>query len=223
MTDKDKIEEVLRNAPNGVEPRADLADDAAALAQKLYADKPKKTKKKWKLATVFSCLAACVFVAVFVPVYYRLQPQKPVIRYYTDVDLTKEDLLDTDLFVTQNHLNIKYFQNASQSYLNRITETSEPAIIEQHYLYFDSDNYDVVELGICLTNDDFERYNLFHDCSNLMTVNDIKIKYRITESANRYSIFAVCQVESYRYYWQITALQGEERIEYYINYLFGNE
>ena len=45
MTDKDKIEEALRNAPNGVEPRADLADDAAALAQKLYADKPKNTKK----------------------------------------------------------------------------------------------------------------------------------------------------------------------------------
>lgn len=46
MTDKDRIEEALRNAPNGVKPRADLAGDAAALAQKLYADKPKKTKRK---------------------------------------------------------------------------------------------------------------------------------------------------------------------------------
>ena len=107
MTDKDRIEEALRNAPNGVEPRADLADDAAALAQKMYADKPKKTKKKWKLATVFSCLAACVFVAVFMPVYYHLRPQESVVHYYTDVDLTKEDLLDTDLFVSQNHLKIK--------------------------------------------------------------------------------------------------------------------
>lgn len=223
MTDKDKIEEALRNAPNGVKPRADLAGDAAALAQKMYADKPKKTKKKWKLATVFSCLAACVFVAVFMPVYYHLRPQESVVHYYTDVDLTKEDLLDTDLFVSQNHLKIKYFQNASQSYLNRITETSEPAIIEQHYFYFGQSHYDVVELGICLTNDDFERYNFYKKLTNQMTVNGIDVQYTITEQPNDYTIKAVCQVESYRYYWQITALQGEERIEYYINYLFGNE
>lgn len=223
MTDKDRIEEALRNAPNGVKPRADLAGDAAALAQKLYADKPKKTKRKWKLATVFSCLAACIFVAVFVPVYCHLQPQEPVIHYYTDVDLTSEELGNPDSFIVENSLNVKYFHDAQKTYISRITETSELALIEQNYLYFDSDNYDVVELGICLTNDDFERYNMFQDCSNRMTVNEIDVKYRITESANRYSILAVCQVESYRYYWQITALQGEERIEYYINYLFGNE
>ena len=213
MTDKDKIEEALRSVPNGVEPRADLADDAAALAQELYAEKPKRAKKRWRLATVLSCAAACVFVAVFVPVYYHFQPQPPVIRYYTA----------TTSFVSENRLDIKYFQDASQSYLNRITETSEPAIIEQHYFYFDQSHYDDVQLDICLTNDDFDRYERYQNCSNQMTVNDIEVKYLITEAANRYSILAVCQVESYRYYWQITALQGEERIEYYIGYLFGNE
>lgn len=223
MTDKDKIEEALRSVPNGVEPRADLADDAAALAQELYAEKPKRAKKRWRLATVLSCAAACVFVAVFVPVYYHFQPQPPVIRYYTDIDLTKEELVDTTSFVSENRLDIKYFQDASQSYLNRITETSEPAIIEQHYFYFDQSHYDDVQLDICLTNDDFDRYERYQNCSNQMTVNDIEVKYLITEAANRYSILAVCQVESYRYYWQITALQGEERIEYYIGYLFGNE
>ena len=64
MTDKDKIEEALRNAPNGVEPRADLADDAAALAQKLYADKPKKTKKMEARNRLFLfgcvCFRGCV-------------------------------------------------------------------------------------------------------------------------------------------------------------------
>lgn len=162
-------------------------------------------------------------MAVFVPVYCHLQPQEPVIHYYTDVDLTSEELGNPDSFIVENSLNVKYFHDAQKTYISRITETSELALIEQNYLYFDSDNYDVVELGICLTNDDFERYNMFQDCSNRMTVNEIDVKYRITESANRYSILAVCQVESYRYYWQITALQGEERIEYYINYLFGNE
>ena len=223
MTDKDKIEEALRNAPNGVEPRADLADDAAALAQKLYADKPKKTKKKWKLATVFSCLAACVFVAVFVPVYYRLQPQKPVIRYYTDVDLTTEEVANADSIVFENSLNVKYFHDAQKTYISRITETSELAIIEQNYFYFDSENYDFVELGICLTNDVYERYNMFQECSTQMTVKGIDVQYTIKEQPNDYTIKSVCQVESYLYYWQITALQGEERIEYYINYLFGNE
>ena len=74
MTDKDKIEEALRNAPNGVEPRADLADDAAALAQKLYADKPKKTKKNGSSQPsfpvwlrVFSWLCLCPYTIAYSP------------------------------------------------------------------------------------------------------------------------------------------------------------
>lgn len=223
MTGKDKIEEALRSVPNGVEPRADLADDAAALAQELYAEKPKRAKKKWRLATVLSCAAACVFVAVFVPVYYHFQPQPPVIRYYTDFDLTMEDLPDTAAFVSENRYNVKYFQNAQHTNLYRITETSEPVIIEQSYIYFDQSHYDVVELNICLTNDDFNRFEIYQKLHNQITVNGIEVQYSITEQPNEYSILAVCQVESYRYYWQITALQGEERIEYYIGYLFGNE
>lgn len=127
---------------------------------------------------------------------------------------------DIEGVVTDNSLSICYFSDAQQTSLYRVKETGELVLIVQKYVYVDSENADNVELSVCLTNDEFAQLEKFTALDSQKVIGGIAVDYRLSEAQGEYAIQAKCEVNSVRYYWNISALQGEEKLDYYISYLF---
>lgn len=229
MADKKEIEEALKNFPNEAELNMDLVSDAENLTRELYcgkhASKPRTRRKIWGVAVLSLCFCA-LLVGIIVPLAVRSpavdEPvvEPPVIHYFNDKELVKEQIFDVEGFVAQNAVNAKFFSESQQSFLFRIKETNIPVIIYQEYNYYDENNYDIIKLEICFSDDQFSRYDRFQNIDDIKNIDDIEVKYSIVPTSNKFKILAKCHVDSYYYYFEILSFGGEERIDYYINYLF---
>lgn len=224
MKDTEEIEKKIREFGEPIEPNPDLTNQAKLLVEELYGGNRVKKKKKnfWKIFSVSAAACACILVAILVPTLTRSSgPNLPPVNRYADENLTAETLIDVNQFVADNKFDCKYFMEAQQNSLFRVVETSQPVIIEQQYVYIDSSSFDTILLDVCLTQDEFDRFEKFQSLKEQKTVNDIVVQYSIAQAGNRNTVMAKCEVDSYRYYWNISTLQGAERIDFYINYLFG--
>lgn len=226
MKDTEEIEKKIREFGEPIEPNPDLTNQAKLLVEELYGGNRVKKKKKnfWKIFSVSAAACACILVAILVPTLTRSSgPNLPPVNRYADENIESERLENIAEFITNNNYTCKYFVEAQQSYVNRIIETSQPVIIEQRYTFIDINNesLDSIFLNICLTQDEFDRFEKFQNLKEQKTVNDIVVQYSIAQEGNRNTVMAKCEVDSYRYYWNISTLQGAERIDFYINYLFG--
>lgn len=230
MRDKKEIEELLRKFSEQEEPNPSLAQDAENLAQQLYSNKHvNKTRKfHWfHIGAIMAACCACILIGVLVPVYFVLSPsQSPtkeptVINYYTDAELDSERLTNLNEFVSGNSIQFRYLPDAQQTTVFYVKETHQPVIVAQQYVYFDNENYDTVDIEICLSKDQFTRLEKFTNFDKQKKLNDdITVYYSISYSSNGCEILALCEADSIRYYWNITSLQGEERLDYYIQFLF---
>lgn len=224
MKDTEEIEKKIREFGEPIEPNPDLTNQAKLLVEELYGGNRVKKKKKnfWKIFSVSAAACACILVAILVPTLTRSSgPNFPPINRYTDDNLKTERVENIKDFALQNNLTCKYFLQAQQNFLSSVKETNKVAIIEQQYIYIDNLNFDTVLLDICLTNDEFDRFDKFQNLKQNRQVNGINVEYSLTEENDGNTIMAKCEVDSYRYYWNISTLQGAERIDFYINYLFG--
>lgn len=226
MKDTEEIEKKIREFGEPIEPNPDLTNQAKLLVEELYGGNRVKKKKKnfWKIFSVSAAACACILVAILVPTLTRSSgPNLPPVNRYADENLTAEKILNIEEFISQNNITCKYFSDAQQSVENRVVGTEQLVIIEQRYTFIDINNgsFDSIYLNICLSNDEFERFNKFSELTEQKTVNDIVVQYSIAQEGNRNTVMAKCEVDSYRYYWNISTLQGAERIDFYINYLFG--
>lgn len=224
MADKKEIEEALKNFPNEAELNMDLVSDAENLTRELYcgkhASKPRTRRKIWEIAVLSLCFCA-LLVGIIVPLAVRSPAvEPPAIHYYNDEELVREQIFDVEGFVAQNAVNAKFFSESQQSFLLCIKETNTPVIIYQEYNYYDESNYDAVKFEVNFTDDKFSRYEIYENLQNIKQIDGIEVKYNITQKNNKFEIFAKCHVDSYYYYFEIQSLGGEERIDYYINYLF---
>ena len=224
MADKKEIEEALKNFPNEAELNMDLVSDAENLTRELYCgkrvQKPRMRRKIWEIAALSLCFCA-LLVGIIVPLAVRSPAvEPPVIHHYSDSELVKEQIFDMDSCIAENAVNAKSLSEAQQTFLYRVIETNQPVIILQEYSYNDENDYDIVKLEICLTDDRFNRYEIYQDLSDLKQINGIEVKYNITQMNDEVTILAYCQVDTYYYYFEMQTLGGEERIDYYINYLF---
>ena len=223
MKETEEIERDIREFAEPIEPNPDLTLKAKRLAQELYGGNGTKPKKKnfWKIFSVVATACACVLVAILVPTLTR-SPSIPPVNRYSDEKMESDIIENIEAFITSNNYTCKYFADAQQSYVNRVIETSQPVIIEQRYTFLDIENesLDSIFLNICLTQDEFERFEGYGELVEQKQVNAITVQYSIVQTGNRNTIMAKCEVESYRYYWNITTLQGADRIDFYINYLF---
>lgn len=229
MADKKEIEEALKNFPNEAELNMDLVSDAENLTRELYCgkgvQKPRSRRKIWQIAVLSLCFCA-LLVGIIVPLAVRSpavdEPvvEPPVIHYYNDGELVKEQIFDAEAFIAENAADAKFFSEAQQTYIYSIKDTNTPVIIQQEYIYFDESNYDVIKLEICFSKDKFSRYEIYENLQNIKQIDSIEVKYSISQKNNKFEIFAKCYVDSYYYYFEILSFGGEERIDYYINYLF---
>lgn len=222
MADKKEIEEALKNFPNEAELNMDLVSDAENLTRELYCGKHalKPRRKIWGIAVLSLCFCA-LLVGIIVPLAVRSPAvEPPVIHYYNDEELVREQIFDVEDFIAENAAHAKFFSEAEQTSIFTIRETNNPVIIYQEYNYYDENNYDSVKLEICFTDDQFSRYVKYENLKSLKQIDGIEVKYKITQKNNKFEIFAKCHVDSYYYYFEILSVGGEERIDYYINYLF---
>lgn len=224
MADKKEIEEALKEFPNKAELNMDLVSDAENLTRELYCGQrvqnPRTRRKIWEIAVLSLCFCA-LLVGIIVPLAVRSPAvEPPVIHYYNDGELVREQLSDVEDFVAQNAVDAKFFSEAEQTSIYSIIETNTPVIIYQEYNYYDENNYDSVKLEICFTEDKFSRYEIYENLQSIKQIDSIEVKYSISKKNNKSEIFAKCYVDSYYYYFEILSLGGEERIDYYISYLF---
>ena len=224
MKDTEEIEKKIREFGEPIEPNPDLTNQAKLLVEELYGGNRVKRKKKnfWKIFSVSAAACACILVAILVPTLTRSSgPSLPPINRYTDDNLYQERIANVEDYITQKNLTCKYFSESQQSFVNCVIESTQPVIIEQQYIYIDDDNFDTIQLEICLTQDEFDRFDKFQNLKQNRQVNGISVIYSVTEENDGNTIMAKCEVDSFRYYWNISTLQGAERIDFYINYLFG--
>ena len=224
MKDTEEIEKKIREFGEPIEPNPDLTNQAKLLVEELYGGNRVKKKKKnfWKIFSVSAAACACILVAILVPTLARSSgPNLPPVNRYADENIESETLIDVSQFVSDNKFDCKYFAEAQQNSLFHVVETNQPVIIEQQYVYIDSSSFDTILLDICLTRDEFDRFDKFSVSTEQKQVNGINVEYSLTEENDGNTIMAKCEVDSYRYYWNISTLQGAERIGFYINYLFG--
>ena len=227
MADKKQIEETLKDLPHSIELKEDLVCDAEKLTRDLYATKKsrKLCKKSWRLFTAISVCCMCVLIGVVTPIVYYLKPtdqpfiEPPIIKNYTDNELGDEELLNIEQFVSESEFGIKYFIDAQKSTVYRVLETEKPCIIAQQYIYFDQSNYDIVRFEVCLTNDTFNRHEAYQQLPEQRKIQDIEVQYSFTETKNGNIILAKFQFESHWYYLNISVINGEERLDYYIEQL----
>lgn len=222
MPEEKEIEEVLKEYPEKQKPNPDLAQDAEALAQTLYEAKRKGKRKigRFKLVAIVTVCCACALTGILVPVLYNGESAGRAPVYFTEAELVLELTGDIEGVATENRLSICYFSDAQQTYLYRVKETEELVLITQQYFYYDSESIDNIELSICLTNDEFAQLEKFTALDSQKVIGGIAVDYRLSEAQGEYAIQAKCEVNSVRYYWNISALQGEEKLDYYISYLF---
>lgn len=222
MADKKEIEEALKNFPNEAELNMDLVSDAENLTRELYCGKHalKPRRKIWGIAVLSLCFCA-LLVGIIVPLAVRSPAvEPPVIHYYNDEELVREQIFDVEDFIAENAAHAKFFSEAEQTSIFSIIETNTPVIIQQEYVYFDENNYDSVKFEICFTDDQFSRYDRFQELNDIKQIDGIEVKYSIVPTIDEFKILAKCHVDTYYYYFEISSVGGEERIDYYINYLF---
>lgn len=225
MRSREEIEKFLREFPERTKPNPDLAQDAARLAEQLYQKPARKPRRLswWKIGAIISACCACVLTAVLVPVYSLRTPPElpPIINSYTDEDLRTENVRNIEELISSHHFSFHYLPSAQQNYIQRVVKTEQIVIISQQYFYFDENNYDIVNLDICLTKDEFVEFEKYHNFQTQRNISGIDVQYKLRQSVDGCEILAKCEVDSVRYFWTINALQGEERLDYYIGYLFG--
>lgn len=170
--------------------------------------------------TLALCFAALLLVAVLLFVFLWDGNSDPL-RYYDDGMIYNEQITDINEYKSANDLNFFCYEEgfvSAQNEAYRLIDGDELVFILQNALFLNQSSFDSVMLGICFSNDEFQRFADFIGLEESIRVGEIDIAYKI-ESDNRNNIYSKFSVDDVVYYLSITTSGGAETIARYVEML----
>lgn len=224
MDDKKDIFKVIEEYPNEQDVNLFVINDAKALAEELYGVGKVKNNRKNKtvLKMVFASFASCiVLVLIFLPIY--LNSIKEVSRYYSADQLQSIKVDNIENFVAINNLNILYFnaeQAMSQNNAYYIQETNELVFLTQSSVIISENGFDLIELGIVMSNHSFEKFAEYVDLKNEMLSGNIKVFYAEEKNLDEKTIIkAKFNYNNVNYYMNIATTNKTGKLDSYVKML----
>lgn len=207
MDEIDEKLERIKNFADEVETNPDLYLKAERLIGELYGAEAKARKQKRKLfwarigGLVSACAVACTIV-IAVPFIYSKDNQ---VHRFLNSQLEMESIGNVDDFVENEKLDILYFKDSNaQSFVYKIQDTNESAILSQKFIYAHENIVDSLEFNICFLNGEFEKFDGFNKLSEQTVIAGIEIIYEIQNTLGLNIVNAYFSIDSTRYYMTIT-------------------
>lgn len=217
MKDFEEIEQQLKDYPETQTLDFALTEKAVARAEELYGEKArakKRRNKRIKIGAVATACAACVTLAIVLPVCLSDNSFKNQI-FMID-DLKSEEIVDAQPFMG----NVSYFKvEDTQNKLYRVIKNNRPAYLEQKFTYVKNSEADVVQCNICLIPNEIFVFNVYKDLPETMVYGNISVQYSSTLENNRYNVLTKFEINGTRYFMDINSFQEDGNITTYLDQL----
>ena len=178
------------------------------------------SSKRTRILTIaLCCVALLLVVAILLP--FLLREKESPIHYYDDVSIYSETISDIDQFISENNLEFAYYDHdylASQHDAYRLIENDRLVYILQNAMFLGQNGFDSILLGICFSNDEFQRFDAFTEFTDEMSIGETTVNYKVVTQA-RNDIYAKFSVDDVVYYLNVTTSGGAEVLEQYVNLL----
>lgn len=226
MKGKKDLWKEIENLPEGEQPKEHLLDDVLAD----FPAAPCAAGESVSLArrrggTVTAVFMGLVLLALFFSIYFVTSSNmREKIRYFDSTQVVAEDVEEFPRFVEENNLNIAYFGNGINSLYSAVYTVDDHKLvyIKQNTLIISVAGFDQINLGIVLTNDEFEEFESFNLISKEMQINGIAVLYDSTaETENRYNIKARFAQDGVTYFLEIISPTDQGVLENYVSLLLG--
>lgn len=206
----------------------ELTHDASALTEKIYGRGAVKRKKTIRRITA-GALSAVFLASVVVPVVFVcLSPsfqekRDSVSSGEIDDGAQIQESADAASYA-MNGIAGRYFRSSAaqtESFATTYSEESGELIYAyQQCIFTDGESYDLVELYLVFSENDFRTPTIYQSCDEAVTAGDVTISYFNGEKDGIYCKFSEGEVN---YLMRIVTdgqISAEEIIVYYVGLLF---
>lgn len=227
MKGKRDLWKEIENLPEGEQPKEHLLDD-------LLADVPAAPRAAGETVAlahsrggmITAVFMGLLLLAIFFSIYFVTSSNmREEIRYFDTTQITFEELSSDDFaaFIQENDLQVSYFpDNVGDNRVAYTLDEHQLVYLKQQCLFISAADFDQVNLGIVLTNDEFEEFEPFNLISKEMQINGIAVLYDSTaETENRYNIKARFMQDGVTYFLEIISPTDQGVLENYVSLLLG--
>ena len=226
MKGKRDLWKEIENLPEGEQPKEHLLDDLLAdvpAAPRAAGETVALARSRGGMVT--AVFMGLVLLAIFFSIYFVTSSNmREEIRYFDTTQVTTEIVSDMPAFVEENELNIRYYETGINSTYSAsyTTEENELVFLKQNTLFISAVGFDQINLGIVLTNDEFEEFESFNLISKEMQIKGVDVLYDSTaETENRYNIKARFAQDGVTYFLEIISPTDQGVLENYVSLLLG--
>lgn len=213
--------------------RADRLEQAEKLTQELYGEGNGESdhshaggvlavsRKKTRVLTLALCGAALLLVVGILLICFLGKP-KDEIFYFGDESVYSNEIADIGQFKTENSLTFFYYDEGGvmpQYEASYLEENDRLAFIIQGVMFVSQSGFDTLQLGICFSNDEFQKFDDFNALNESVIVDDITVNYRSVTSDWNY-IYSKFVADDVVYYLSIETTGGVEVLQSYVELLF---
>lgn len=224
MDDKKDIFEIFKEFPQDQKVDPVVLDDAKKLANELYGKGKKTNKPKVPgyLKVIASSFMVCaVFFAIFLPTYFHLNKTTEPVYYSADV-VYSEDISDIDEFIKSNNLSVKYYfgnMGGDRNKANYLVDGKKFVFIFQQVIFMGQNGFDMIELGIVVNDESFEKFENFIMLEKNQTIKGISIDYKENLENGKSVIFSKFKYNDANYYLKITTTEPGGKLDSYVKLL----
>lgn len=214
MNEEKDWERLIHITDEYQEVNSEVPKNAINVINVRFADQ-KEAESKRKMKIVFLVFSAIVIlVAVISILLSGFFHKEEEIIYFDDVDLSSNLVDDLSEILSDNNLNVKYYDNEFvTNYCTSIIETGQLAYITQNY--YDINQFNLIELNIqVISNSYFQFMNSYEELNSLVTTEFCTVYYNMyLDESKTYAKFSY---DNYNYYMSIESatLSEEQLIEY---------
>lgn len=225
MKGKRDLWKEIENLPEGEQPKEHLLDDLLAdvpAAPRAAGGTVALARRRGGMVT--AVFMGLVLLAIFFSIYFVTSSNmREEIRYFDTTQVTTEIVSDMPAFVEENELEIRYYEGGINSTYSAsyTTEENELVFLKQNTLFISPAGFDQLNLGIVLTNDQFEEFQLFESLLYQTEISGYNVSYEETEINNGYNIKARFAQDGVTYFLEIISPTDQGVLENYVSLLLG--
>lgn len=213
--------------------RADRLEQAEKLTLELYGEGNGESdhshaggvlavsRKKTRVLTLALCGAALLLVVGILLICFLGKP-KDEILYFDDEAVYSDNIADIEQFIDENKLSFLYYTEGCinpQYAANYLVENGALVFIQQNAMFLSQSGFDIIQLGVCFSNDIFMAFDDFNALNESVIVDDITVNYRSVTSDRNY-IYSKFVADDVVYYLSIETSGGVEVLQSYVELLF---
>lgn len=224
MKGKRDLWKEIENLPEGEQPKEHLLDD-------LLADVPAAPRAaggsvalaRSRGGMVTAVFMGLVLLAIFFSIYFVTSSNmRDEIRYFDSTQVFFEEVNDMNSFVSEKSLDVNFYKDVpGENNAAYLMETKELVYLKQRLIFFSATGFDQLNLGIVLTNDQFEEFQLFESLLYQTEISGFNVSHEETEINNGYNIKARFMQDGVTYFLEIISPTDQGVLENYVSLLLG--